>query len=187
MTPVETKKNIHTNCLLFLFGHDRIACLNVSYQKGCGRRKGTSMQLRLPTREHFAKLVKKIAMFLFNPRLLLCFFLAWMITNGWCYLFIFFGQLFDLTWMTVAGSVWAGVVWFPLSPEKVVTLLLAILLLRWLFPSDEKTLLVLRKELQRAKDLIKRKKKTAPRAQRRKRRTKRATIHTGKSNKSNQC
>lgn len=117
------------------------------------------MQLRLPTREHFAKLVKKIAMFLFNPRLLLCFFLAWMITNGWCYLFIFFGQLFDLTWMTVAGSVWAVVVWFPLSPEKVVTLLLAILLLRWLFPSDEKTLLVLRKELQRAKDLIKRKKK----------------------------
>ena len=159
MTPIETKKNIHTNCLLFLFGHDRIACLNVSYQKGCGRQKGTSMQLRLPTREHFAKLVKKIAMFLFNPRLLLCFFLAWMITNGWCYLFIFFGQLFDLTWMTVAGSVWAGVVWFPFSPEKVVTLLLAILLLRWLFPSDEKTLLVLRKELQRAKDLIKRKKK----------------------------
>lgn len=117
------------------------------------------MQLRLPTREHFAKLVKKIAMFLFNPRLLLCFFLAWMITNGWCYLFIFFGQLFDLTWMTVAGSVWVGVLWFPFSPEKVVTLLLTILLLRWLFPSDEKTLLVLRKELQRAKDLIKRKKK----------------------------
>ena len=109
MTPIETKKNIHTNCLLFLFGHDRIACLNVSYQKGCGRQKGTSMQLRLPTREHFEKLVKKIAMFLFNPRLLLCFFLAWMITNGWCYLFIFFGQLFDLTWMTVAGSVWVGV------------------------------------------------------------------------------
>lgn len=34
--------------------------------------------------------------------------------------------------------------WFPFTPEKIVTVIIAMFLLRWLFPNDEKTLKKLR-------------------------------------------
>ena len=37
-----------------------------------------------------------------------------------------------------------GVLWFPFSPEKVATFAIAMALLRWLFPKDEKTLKVMK-------------------------------------------
>ena len=92
---------------------------------------------------------KKILQFCLNPRLLLCFGIAWLITNGWSYVFAAVGAFFGITWMTVLGGAWAAVLWFPFTPEKVITLIIAIFLLRLLFPKDEKTLLVLRTELQK--------------------------------------
>ena len=35
--------------------------------------------------------LKKILVFLARPRFLLCFGLAWMLTNGWAYLFVLLG------------------------------------------------------------------------------------------------
>ena len=91
-------------------------------------------------------LVKRILQFILNPRLLLCFGIAWFITNGWCYLFIVLGSNFDITWMSVAGWAWFTFLWLPISPEKIVTVFLAILFLRFLFPNDQKTLAVLKRE-----------------------------------------
>jgi len=99
--------------------------------------------------EHARKIgraCKKILQFCLNPRLLLCFGLAWFITNGWCYVFTAVGAFFGITWMTVVGGTWAALLWFPFTPEKIVTIVIAIFLLRLLFPSDQKTLLVLRTE-----------------------------------------
>ena len=92
---------------------------------------------------------KKILQFCLNPRLLLCFGIAWFITNGWCYVFTAVGAFFDIAWMTVAGATWAALLWFPFTPEKIITLIIAIFLLRLLFPKDQKTLLVLRTEQQK--------------------------------------
>ena len=91
-------------------------------------------------------LVKRILQFILNPRLLLCFGIAWFITNGWCYLFIVLGSTFDITWMSVAGWAWFTFLWLPISPEKIVTVFLAILFLRLFFPNDQKTLAVLKRE-----------------------------------------
>lgn len=105
--------------------------------------------------ERFQKLwdvCKKILQFCLNPRLLLCFGLAWFITNGWCYVFTAVGAFFGITWMTVVGGMWAALLWFPFTPEKIVTILIAIFLLRLLFPGDKKTLLVLRNEQQKIRD-----------------------------------
>ena len=42
-----------------------------------------------------------------------------------------------------------------ISPEKLVTCAIAIALLRWLFPGDQKTLAVLRGWYERAKNAVK--------------------------------
>ena len=91
-------------------------------------------------------LLKKILEFLLNPRLLLCFGIAWFITNGWSYVFAILGTYFGITWMTVTGISWLTILWFQFSPEKIVTLFITICLLRWLFPGDQKTLAVIRRE-----------------------------------------
>lgn len=98
-----------------------------------------------------ARKAKKLLWFCLNPRLLLCIAIAWFITNGWCYLFLLLGGLLHIPWMTAAGGAWAMLLWLPFTPEKILTLFLAILLLRFLFPKDEKTLQVLKGELARIK------------------------------------
>ena len=87
---------------------------------------------------------KKVLLFVANPRLLLCFGIGWMITNGWSYIAFFLGGYFDIEWLSAVAAAYLAMLWFPFSPEKLVTLAIAMLLLRILFPNDEKTLGVLR-------------------------------------------
>lgn len=88
--------------------------------------------------------LKKILLFFTNPRLLLCFLLAWLITNGWSYILFALGAYFGITWMTAVAGAYLAFLWVPLSPEKLLTFAIAIFLLRRLFPDDQKTLAVLR-------------------------------------------
>ena len=88
--------------------------------------------------------LKTILLFFTNPRLLLCFFLAWMITNGWSYLLFAMGTWLEITWMTAVAGGYLAFLWLPVSPEKIVTFAIAIFLLKRLFPNDQKTLAVLR-------------------------------------------
>lgn len=105
--------------------------------------------------EKVLRILKKILFFCLNPRLLLCFGIAWFITNGWSYVFIVVGGYFEITWMLAVGLSWAGLLWVPFTPEKIVTLFIAIFLLRILFPKDQKTLRVLKEELAAVKRALK--------------------------------
>ena len=87
----------------------------------------------------------RILQFLANPRFLLCFGLAWLITNGWCYILFGIGTCFEIGWMTAVAGAYLAFLWLPISPEKIVTVALAMGLLRLLFPNDQKTLAVLKK------------------------------------------
>lgn len=102
--------------------------------------------------------VKKIIQFIVNPRLLLCFGLAWMITNGWSYLMFGVGTYFKIHWMTALSGAYLAFLWLPVSPEKIATFAISIALLRWLFPKDEKTLAVLKDLYGKAKQAIQKKK-----------------------------
>ena len=84
--------------------------------------------------------LKKIAEFIANPRLVFCFAIAWMITNGWSYVLLGLGTFFQVPWMIAVASAYLAFLWFPFTPEKIITVIIAICLLRWLFPKDEKTL-----------------------------------------------
>ena len=97
-------------------------------------------------RERVLAFIRKWLMFFLNPHLLICFGIAWMITNGWCYLFILFGSVFRIGWMLAVGGGYAALLWLPFTPEKIVTVLISIFLLRLIFPKDQKTLQVLRTE-----------------------------------------
>lgn len=75
-----------------------------------------------------------------NPHLLLCCACAWFITNGWAYCAFGIGTYLGLKWVTRIAMVYLGVLWMPGTPEKLFTFAIAILLMKWWFPDDERTL-----------------------------------------------
>lgn len=95
-------------------------------------------------KEKIKEILKKVIYFLFNPRFLLCFGIGWMITNGWSYIMLGVGTYYNIGWMIAVAGAYLAFLWLPVSPEKIVTLAIAMALLRWLFPKDEKTLGVLK-------------------------------------------
>lgn len=105
--------------------------------------------------------IKKVLLFFTNPRLLLCLAIAWLITNGWSYIMLGIGTYWQIPWMTVVAGAYLTFLWLPISPEKVVTFAIAIALLRWMFPNDQKTLAVLKNLHKKAKQAISKKKKSA--------------------------
>ena len=107
--------------------------------------------MKINVKEKFKKLVE----FLLNPRFLLCFGLAWMITNGWCYIFIGGGSYYDIEWMFYVGTTYLAFLWLPITPEKIITIPMAIGFLKLIFPRDKYTLGVLIDMYQKAKDALK--------------------------------
>lgn len=95
-------------------------------------------------KEKVKNVLKKTVLFIANPRLLLCFGLGWMITNGWSYILMALGTWFQIGWMMAVAGAYLAFLWLPISPEKIVTVAIAMWLLKVLFPNDEKTLGVLK-------------------------------------------
>lgn len=108
-------------------------------------------------REKIKQLLKKAVYFILNPRLLLCFGIAWMITNGWSYVMLAVGTWLGIPWMIAVSSAYLTILWLP-SPEKILTCAIAILLLRLIFPKDKHTLGVLQDMRRAAMDAFKNRK-----------------------------
>ena len=102
---------------------------------------------RAYTREGLREMARRWARFLLNPRLLLCLAIAWMITNGWSYVMFGLGMLMKIHWMRVVGGAYMSFLWLPFTPEKLVTVVLVIGLMRLLYPRDRRTLGTLRRKL----------------------------------------
>lgn len=93
--------------------------------------------------------------FFANPRLFLCIGLAWIITNGWAYAALAIGTALGIGWLAAVAGGYLAFLWIPFTPEKVLTAIIAIFLLRLLFPKDEKTLAVLTDLFHKAKAEVK--------------------------------
>lgn len=102
--------------------------------------------------------LKKAIRFITNPKLLLCMAIAWFITNGWSYVLFALGFYLEIEWMTAVAGAYLAFLWLPVSPEKLVTIAIALWLLKRFFPDDEKTLAVLINLRDKTKRLIKEKK-----------------------------
>ena len=108
--------------------------------------------------EKIKKWLKAAVSFLLNPRFLVCFGIGWMITNGCSYILFALGTFFEVPWMIAVGGAYLAFLWLPVSPEKIVTVAIAIWLLRRLFPHDERTLGVLIRMQKKIKESIKKRK-----------------------------
>lgn len=102
--------------------------------------------------------IKKVVQFIANPRLLLCVGIAWLITNGWSYIMLGIGTWLGIGWMIGVASAYLAFLWLPISPEKIVTVAIAMVLLRFLFPNDTKTLGILKQSYAKLKAAIRQKK-----------------------------
>ena len=100
--------------------------------------------------------LKKTLQFIGNPRLLLCLALGWLITNGWSYIMFGIGTYLEINWMVAVSGAYLAFLWLPISPEKLVTFAIAIVLLRWLFPGDQKTLAVLHRWYEKTRAAVNR-------------------------------
>lgn len=109
-------------------------------------------------KEKVKNIIKTVIQFILNPRLLLCLGLGWIITNGWSYVFFVVGTYFGIGWMAAVGGGYMAFLWFPFTPEKLVTIIIAIALLRLLFPNDQKTLAILKNLYGKAKSAVKNRK-----------------------------
>ena len=97
---------------------------------------------------------KTALQFILNPRLLLCCAIAWMITNGWAYVLFGLGTWLKIQWMVGVAGAYLAFLWLPVSPEKIVTVTIAIFLLRRLFPNDRKTLGILKQTYANVKEAL---------------------------------
>lgn len=124
----------------------------------CKRSYALRITPTLRKRKKMKEKIKKIVEFILNPRLLLCFGLAWIITNGWSYIFFVIGTYYNIGWMLAVSGAYLAFLWLPISPEKIVTVAISIALLRFLFPNDKKTLAVLIEMKDKVKATVKKKK-----------------------------
>ncbi len=92
------------------------------------------------TKQKLSDLFKSIRQFLFNPPLLICLGIAWIITNGWSYVAFTLGIYFDIPVLVGIASAYLAFLWVPFTPEKIFTVIIAIALLKRFFPNDERTL-----------------------------------------------
>lgn len=99
------------------------------------------------TRAHIRSLIATCRRVLLNPRLLLCLVIAWMITNGWSYILFALGLILKIDWMYMVGGAYLSLLWLPFTPEKLVTVLIAIGLMQLLYPRDERTLAFLKQKM----------------------------------------
>ena len=99
--------------------------------------------------------IKTVVEFILNPRLLLCFGLAWIITNGWAYIVMGLGLLIENEWLIGISGGYLAALWIPFTPEKIITVIIAIFLLKLIFPNDKKTLEKLHNMKEKAKAEIK--------------------------------
>lgn len=104
------------------------------------------------TKRSLKERIKKILGFILNPRLVLCFGIAWIITNGWSYIMLVLGTYFGIEWMIAVAGAYLTFLWFPFTPEKIITAIIAMVLLRFLFPKDQKTLAILTNIYNKAKE-----------------------------------
>lgn len=82
--------------------------------------------------------------FLLNPHLVICYCIAWMITNGWAYVGIGVGSYYNIHWLTSISVAYLAILWSPFCFELIITLIITMALMKFFFPNDKETLRTIR-------------------------------------------
>ncbi len=98
------------------------------------------MSLKSRTRIKIIRFISQLHLYFLNWHFLLCFGIAWLITNGWSYIALGIGTFLGWPWLIAVSSAYLALLWIPFTPEKLITVMIAMLLLRWIFPKDRNAL-----------------------------------------------
>lgn len=71
-------------------------------------------------------------------KMLLSFGIAWLITNGWSYVFLGIGLSLNIGWMYKIGLGYQAFLWFPFTVEKPITFAIAVFIHKLLFNEKPK-------------------------------------------------
>ncbi len=69
-------------------------------------------------------------------KMFITFGVAWLITNGWSWVFLFLGPYLHLGWMTTAGAAWQTFLWMPFTIEKPFIFAMGVFLHKKIFKED---------------------------------------------------
>ena len=94
--------------------------------------------MRFEALKKWMEKLKKWLRLLLNWRILVCFFVAWMITNGWSYLMLGIGIYLNHSILIAISSAYLALLWVPFSPEKILTVAIGLFLVRILFPKHNR-------------------------------------------------
>jgi len=68
-----------------------------------------------------------------RPTMFVSFGLAWIVTNGWAYVILGIGITYNIEWAKWVSSTYLGILWLPFTPEKLITIPLAVLFQKLIF------------------------------------------------------
>lgn len=74
----------------------------------------------------------------FNWKFLVSYSIPFMITNGWAWIGVFLFPYYK-NWFTITSVSWMAFLWAPFTPEKLVTIPMAIWIHTLIFKRDKKT------------------------------------------------
>ena len=63
-----------------------------------------------------------------------------MITNGWSYISFAISSIFDISWLKVVATTYISLLWLPFTPEKILTFIIALFIMKKIFPQDQKSI-----------------------------------------------
>jgi hypothetical protein len=106
-------------------------------------------------KKKIAKALNNAKNFILNPHLVICFLIAWIITNGWAYVALGVGTYYEYKWLAAIAATYLAILWSPLCAEGILTFLIAIFLMQKLFPNDERTLKFIKVYYRRYKSKLK--------------------------------
>ena len=87
-------------------------------------------------------LFKKLWVYLkpfLNFKFLICFGIAWIITNGWSYILFALGITLNIKWAITVSSAYIAFLYFPFTAEKLITIPIALGFHHLFFKNDIKT------------------------------------------------
>ena len=84
-------------------------------------------------------------------KFLVSYLIPFSLINGWAWVGTFLLPIIGSNWFTIAASTWLTILWMPWTPEKLVTIPMAIWIHHLLFKNDEKTKIKMQKMYDEAK------------------------------------
>lgn len=96
------------------------------------KKQSNKTKIKLNIKMLWGKFYIKLKPFL-TPNFGISFGIAWLLTNGWAYIFLGIGINLNIPWMRNIGIAYLALLWMPFTPEKLITIPIALFIHKLIF------------------------------------------------------